>query len=51
MENLKYPNNMIICGLLGDPVEHNISSQMFYSFAKSVNLKNYIHIKFRYLKE
>jgi len=42
-----HSNKWIICGLLGDPVEHSVSPILFHSLAKSVNLQNYLHIKFR----
>jgi len=47
MSNDYSSNELIICGLLGDPVEHSISPILFHFLAKSANLQNYLHIKFR----
>ncbi len=40
-------NEVILCGLIGDPVEHSVSPLLFKYYAKSAGLNNYYHFKFK----
>jgi len=46
----RHSYNQTVTCLLGDPVEHSVSDDMFQYFAKLTGVENYNHLKFRVSK-